>query len=424
MAIQYTFDDFKKAAENSGLYNTFSEHDLRLAQKDPSAGMSLIRYKMDYRNAATDEARVLANEGAESVRRTYGGYTGGGDGTGYYLETPSSFRYDKPAPVYENTYGDAVKKALDEVNGMKSFSYNYQKDPAYSSYKKEYTREGRRVTEDTLGSFAAASGGMPSSYAVTAAGQAGDYYASKLSDKIPELYDAAYSRYLDEYNRKQKNYETLRDAEANDYSRYLDELNRYDADKADAYNKHLTNINYYDNRENAAEQAAKATAQQEFENSMTLRAQDREDIELERKRNADLLDAYIRSGQLDLDKETDAWKKQLAFDELGLKRDSQNWDREYGLKRLALTKDDSQDQEESEPPITEMGVTDSNSDDEEGDALDKAAFSRLLRRIGNQKTEDEKLKLVWSMYQSGTISGADAEQLLRKTGVDTSKFNG
>ena len=99
MAIQYTFDDFKKAAENSGLYNTFSEHDLRLAQKDPSAGMSLIRYKMDYRNAVTDEARALANEGAESVRRTYGGYTGGGDGTGYYLETPSSFRSDKPAPV-------------------------------------------------------------------------------------------------------------------------------------------------------------------------------------------------------------------------------------------------------------------------------------------------------------------------------------
>ena len=157
---------------------------------------------------------------------------------------------------------------------------------------------------------------------------------------------------------------------------------------------------------------------------MTLRAQDREDIELERKRNADLLDAYIRSGQLDLDKETDAWKKQLALEELGLKKESQDWDREYGLKRLALTKDDSQDQEESEPPITEMGVTDSNSDDEEGDALDKAAFSRLLRRIGNQKTEDEKLKLVWSMYQSGTISGADAEQLLRKTGVDTSKFNG
>lgn len=441
MAIKYTYDDFRKALESSGLQDSFSDYDLRLAEKDPSAGMSLIRYKSDYRNAATDEARALANEGAESVRRTYGGYTGGGDGSGYYLETPSSFRYDKAAPVYENRYGEAASGALKELTEAKPFSYDYRDDPVYSSYKKEYTREGKRATEDALGSFAAASGGIPSSYAATAAGQAGDYYASKLSDKIPELYDAAYSRYLNEYNLKQKNYETLRDAEANDYSRYLDELDRYNSDKADAYNKHLTNINYYDNRENAAEQAAKAAAQQEFENSMTLRSQDREDSELERKRAADLVDEEIRRGQLELDKNSDDWKKQVALEELGLKGESQAWDREYGLKRLALTtakssgtSGDSGNASDNEAIYgtytdngddTYIGNDESNSGGNKGGStLDKATFSRLLRRIGNQKTEDEKLKLVWSMYRAGTISEADAEQLLKQTGVNTSKFNG
>lgn len=461
MAIKYTYDDFRKALESSGLQDSFSDYDLRLAEKDPSAGMSLIRYKSDYRNAATDEARALANEGAESVRRTYGGYTGGGDGSGYYLETPSSFRYDKAAPVYENRYGEAASGALKELTEAKPFSYDYRDDPVYSSYKKEYTREGKRAAEDTLGSFAAASGGIPSSYAATAAGQAGDYYASKLSDKIPELYDAAYSRYLNEYNLKQKNYETLRDAEANDYSRYLDELDRYNSDKADAYNKHLTNINYYDNRENAAEQAAKAAAQQEFENDMTLRAQDREDSELERKRAADLVDEEIRRGQLELDKNSDDWKKQVALEELGLKGESQAWDREYGLRRLALTNSGGSAGDsymgnggvllETEPPIVTPSDT-GNNENAPKNVPEKSAAKddpdRLARVSGFRKnlslsssikaktdildkikgtnkneTDFKREEALLGMYQKGDISQAEFKFLLTKYGLYSEKYN-
>ena len=74
---RYTYDQFRQAAQNSGLLGEFSDADLSLAQRNPDAGMSLLSYKNDYRNATTDAERELANLGAEGIRRSYGSYTGG-----------------------------------------------------------------------------------------------------------------------------------------------------------------------------------------------------------------------------------------------------------------------------------------------------------------------------------------------------------
>ena len=451
MAIKYTYDDFKKALDTSGLQASFSDYDMRLAEKDPSAGMSLIRYKSDYKNAKTDEARALANEGAESVRRTYGGYTGGGDGSGYYLETPSSFRYDKQEPVYKNQYGAEAQSKLTDILDYANFRYKPENDPAYEAYAKQYAREGKRASEDTLGAAAAASGGIPSSYAVTAASQAGDYYAAQMSDKIPELYNAAYDRYLSEYNKEVQKYKLLQEAENNDYSRYLDELTRYDAAKADAYNKHLTSIKYHDTREASEKQAEEKAAQQQFENALALRnqdredrvqnredrvqdredrVQDREDSELERRRAADLVDAEIRRGQLELDKTSDSWKKDVALGDLDLQKESLAWEKAYGTSKLAQAAKNSGG--------TSGGYTDegggkyTDEEDESGDGgtgsaaapLDASTYNTLLRKVSNQATEDEKVSYVWSLYTAGTINDADAERLLKDAGVDTSKFNG
>jgi hypothetical protein len=66
MAKTYTYEDFEKALAASGLGGQFSEADLRLARQNPDAGMSILTYKQDYNNATTDEARALANAGANS----------------------------------------------------------------------------------------------------------------------------------------------------------------------------------------------------------------------------------------------------------------------------------------------------------------------------------------------------------------------
>ena len=106
----YSYEQFQKAAQDSGLLGTFSTSDLELARRNPDAGMSILRYKQDYNAATTDEARALANLGAESVRSSYGNYTGGADGSGFYLEplSPSSF-HAGTAPTYQNPYAGTYR---------------------------------------------------------------------------------------------------------------------------------------------------------------------------------------------------------------------------------------------------------------------------------------------------------------------------
>lgn len=270
MAKTYTYEDFEKAMREAGMDGQFSTADLSLARRNPDAGMSLLNYKRDYRDATTDELRALANSGAESIRKQYGEYSGGADGSGFYLEPPSPgsftsgtaptfqdnyaddleelllqnaqrevYSFDQSAPVYESAYGDQISGMIADLLDRPAFEYDHTTDPVYGAYKKQYTREGKRATADALGEAASATGGIPSSYAVTAASQAGDYYASQLADKIPELYDAAYNRYLQEYQMKLQNLNTVQRQEETEYGRYLDQLGQYNTDRNFDYSKWL-----------------------------------------------------------------------------------------------------------------------------------------------------------------------------------------
>ena len=274
MASKYTYDDFQRALTDSGLNKEFSDADLKLALDNPDAGMSILKYKQDYHKASTPEAKALANLGAEGIRSGYGGYTGGASGGQFYLdplapkdfestEAPTydnaskdridglldkqlnygSFSYDTARPEYSSRYDDKIQSVLDQVVNRGDCRYDPQTDPLYSQYRKQYAREGQRATEDALGAAAAATGGIPSSYAVGAATQAGDYYASRMTDKIPELYQLAYTKYLNDYNRQLTNLGAVQGAEQSDYDKYKNELNQYNIDKNFAYGAYQDDYN-------------------------------------------------------------------------------------------------------------------------------------------------------------------------------------
>ena len=115
------------------------------------------------------------------------------------------------------------------------FSYDPETDPVYGAYRKAYTREGRRAAEDTLGRYAALTGGLPGTAAVTAASQAGNNYAAKLADKLPELYQQAYERYLEEYRRQLGLAEAYDAYAREDRDRYLEDLAQWNGDRSFAY---------------------------------------------------------------------------------------------------------------------------------------------------------------------------------------------
>ena len=204
MAVSYTYDDFLKAYNQSGI--GFSDADMQLAQKNPNAGMGLIDAKVRWNQAKTAADRAKYNKQAEAIRSLYGGYLGGDDGFGY---TPVDSPNDYVAPE------------------KPTFSYNLESDPVWQAYKKQYTREGQRATQDALGTTAASTGGIPSSYATAAATQAGDYYAAQMTDKVPELYQQAYNRYLNELSQWNAD-------RSFGYGQYIDELNTQIANRQEA----------------------------------------------------------------------------------------------------------------------------------------------------------------------------------------------
>ena len=204
MAVSYTYDDFLKAYNQSGI--GFSDADMQLAQKNPNAGMGLIDAKVRWNQAKTAADRAKYNQQAEAIRSLYGGYLGGSDGFGY---TPVSSPNDYVAPE------------------KPTFSYDLESDPVWQAYKKQYTREGQRATQDALGTTAASTGGIPSSYATAAATQAGDYYAAQMTDKVPELYQQAYNRYLNELSQWNAD-------RSFGYGQYIDELNTQTSNRQEA----------------------------------------------------------------------------------------------------------------------------------------------------------------------------------------------
>lgn len=271
--MAYTYDDFVKAANQSGLMGQFSQDDLNLAQKYPEFGLSVLSLKKDYNNATTAEQRLLANQAANELRKSYGNYSGGADGGSFRLESKlnrrsddlldqlgsfGSFSYGE-APTYENTFAQQQKDLLDRILNREDFSWSKETDPQWSSYKKSYLREGDRATANALAQASAASGGRPSSYAVNAATQAGDYYATKLNDVIPTLYQQAYERYLDEYNMKLKDLNTVNQQEQLDYTKYLDRLGQFNTDRGFAYQ------NYADDYDRLRSQLADVQGQDQID---------------------------------------------------------------------------------------------------------------------------------------------------------------
>lgn len=220
-----------------------------------------------YRTGQTD--MKSAHDFVEGIRSKYG-YSGGGNGSQYnkisYTQQTNQwndtinalwdqvngygpFQDTREKPTYSNRYDQQINDLLQQYVNREKFSYDYKNDPLYANYRKQYQREGQRATQDALAEAAAASGGIPSSYAASAAAQAQNYYASQIADKIPELEQLAYQKYLDDASLQQSKISALQGQEQLDYAKYIDALGQYNTDRnfdygvySDRYNQIANNL--------------------------------------------------------------------------------------------------------------------------------------------------------------------------------------
>ena len=280
--MAYTYNDFLKKATDNGTLSSFTPDELSLAKAYPEYGISAASLKQDQNTATTSAQRALANEAAAQLAASYkatsyNGFTGskqdeidkilGEIGSfpdfSWDQEAPTydnkyeeeqdsildqigkypDFSWDQEAPTYTNPYEQLQQELLDKVLNREDFTWSKDTDPVFGEYQKQYLREGERATANALAQAAAASGGQTSSYAATAASQAGNYYAAQLSDKIPELYNQAYQRYLSEYEMMANDLGLVNSQQQLDYQEYLDQLGQYNQDKEFAYQQYLDDYN-------------------------------------------------------------------------------------------------------------------------------------------------------------------------------------
>ncbi len=128
------------------------------------------------------------------------------------------------------TFSDAelLTQTQNEFFNKEAFSYDVDSDPLYNQYKKNYIEQGKQAMEDSVGNASALSGGYGNSYAQTAGIKAYNSYLDKLNNIVPELYEAAYSRYNDELKTLESKLGYLTDKNKEEYSRYLDSYSIYE----------------------------------------------------------------------------------------------------------------------------------------------------------------------------------------------------
>lgn len=224
----YSFEDVQQQAKDYGFEDSYmSEADWDLARKDPNRGMALVNAKNDWLTAETPEQKAWSHALAEDIRQQGGGYSGGADGSKF---VPTGTQQ------HDSAWEDTVNATVRNLQNRK-FEWSPDTDPMVKYYEDAYRREGERAMKDTLGAVAATTGGIPSSYATAAAAQQRNYYAQQMADKYPELYQQAFDRFMQEYDREYQMLDAYMRLDDTDYNRWSDQQERDRNARLDAVDK-------------------------------------------------------------------------------------------------------------------------------------------------------------------------------------------
>ena len=182
---QLTANDVLKAAEAGGVKNSLNAEDIKLINSNPSVGMEMVNYKIDYVNAPEGEAgdytRGIARAGTEYLRQKYGGYSTNADGS---------------QVIYNPSAGTPTGSGVLSPNySSKKTSNN---SDLYKNYEKAILDAQAKAQENVYGMVAAGTAGNASSSAMTKAAAAGADFSQLLAEKKAEFENQQYNRNLNE----------------------------------------------------------------------------------------------------------------------------------------------------------------------------------------------------------------------------------
>lgn len=108
----------------------------------------------------------------------------------------------------QEKYGESEDKALDKITQREEFSYDTETDPAFQAYREVYEdlaeKAYRRVLNDNNTSVTGAS-----NVVLSEAMEAQNNELRKLAQMVPELYENAFDRYIEEGEADRKDVDTI-----------------------------------------------------------------------------------------------------------------------------------------------------------------------------------------------------------------------
>lgn len=206
--MAYTYKDFLAKAAEDGRMQDYTQEDLMRIQQDPNYGLADLAAKRDLAAAKTPQQKVLAQNTANQL---------------------AAYKPAQMISVGEPFHWGGEEQfntLVDQVISRPEFSYDAARDPDFSAYRKSMIREGNRAQANALAQSAARTGGIPSSWAVTAAGQAGNYHASKIADAQQGFHQKALDKYLKDRQMDIAALDVLTKERANAYQQYLQNYER------------------------------------------------------------------------------------------------------------------------------------------------------------------------------------------------------
>lgn len=120
---------------------------------------------------------------------------------------------------------------LNQITNMKDFSYDVNGDALYQQYKDQYTTQGKMAMMDTMGQAAALTGGYGNSYAQSVGQQTYQGYMQQLTDKVPELYSLALSKYNSDKDDLYRQNDLHQNLFSNEYGMYRNAVSDYNTER-------------------------------------------------------------------------------------------------------------------------------------------------------------------------------------------------
>ena len=115
---------------------------------------------------------------------------------------------------YQSQYRDQIQGLYDRIANRKDFTYDVNADAMYQQLKDQYVQGGRMAMMDTMGQAQAMTGGYGNSYAQGVGQQAYQGYLQGLNEQVPNLYQMALNRYIQQGDQMLDQYSMLTSQDA------------------------------------------------------------------------------------------------------------------------------------------------------------------------------------------------------------------